>query len=412
MTHDEHKRQERSKPRNELGPQPTKIHRQLNTPMAVFTTMSDECLTTSTIIKTSIATLLKKNHITTQPTRENAIYHRDMLMVRLSRMELAHSKLKECASAHDIDESCDDGMVEIEEMVNRARMETATAKAMTDQLLQLRKETRRAEGEKQKNETTTIGSVTINPKETAAQNDEVEETREKRPNGTIRYMYAVCDDQGRYCDDEVGKIEATIDNIILPEKGPEWREIIRDTGRAVANEMMNSRHELLVPSLVKINIQRVSGETTSRDGNETGAEAGQEKPEMLSQEMSREDENEWPPWLKEKIKPVKDTSEDEAEKLRRQQINQPTVNGLGDAPPRLQMVCYPTDSENIPPGQENSTENVDNMDQPLVVKEDEHGFRDMYWCRGPTAERCTEQNEHGQTRQRKKRIRVSRRRNE
>ena len=133
----------------------------------------------------------------------------------------------------------------IETMVNQARAETAIAKSMTDRLLQLRKQKRRAEQEEQHNKTTTIGNAPSNPQpqtsrtDTIAHDGRAGKRAEIRPNGTIRYMYAVCDDEGRYCDNEVGRFEATIDNIILPENWPEWQEIIRDTGRAVANEMMN-----------------------------------------------------------------------------------------------------------------------------------------------------------------------------
>ena len=161
-------------------------------------------------------------------------------------------------------------------------------------------------------------------------------------------------------------------------------------------------------SLVKINIQkRVSGETTNRDGNERIAEAGQKELEVLSQDMSREDKNEWLPRLKEVIEPVKDTSEDEVGDLLRQQIDQSVVNELKDDPSRLQTICYPTDSRNIPPGQKNGTKdvgdtpqekdnqktgNVRELSQPLVVTEDEHGFKGMYWCRGPTPKSSVQHN--------------------
>ena len=99
----------------------------------------------------------------------------------------------------------------------------------------------------------------------------------KRPDGTIRYMYAICDDKGRYCENEIGKIEATISNIILPDGETAWKNTVREAGNAVANEMRNSRHKMPATSLIKINIQRKNGEKeTVRAREEERAEASQE----------------------------------------------------------------------------------------------------------------------------------------
>ena len=73
-------------------------------------------------------------------------------------------------------------------------------------------------------------------------------------------MYAMCDDEGRYCANEIGKIEATMNNIVLPEEETEWEHIVREAGSVVGNEMRNSRHEMPTTSLIKINTEKKSGE--------------------------------------------------------------------------------------------------------------------------------------------------------
>ena len=120
--------------------------------MAVFTAMTDECITISADIQESIADMRKGNHTVDKTARDNAIYHRDLLMVKLSRMEAAYANLLECASAHEIDKNCDDGITEIRTMVSRAQSEATIAKTMTDSLLQLEKHRHRVLSNEGQNE--------------------------------------------------------------------------------------------------------------------------------------------------------------------------------------------------------------------------------------------------------------------
>ena len=107
--------------------------------MAVFTAMTEECITISAEIQESIADMRKGNHAGDRTMRDNAIYHRDLLMMKLSRMEAAYANLMEFASAHEIDENRDDGITIIKSMVSRAQSEAMIAKSTTDSLLQLKK---------------------------------------------------------------------------------------------------------------------------------------------------------------------------------------------------------------------------------------------------------------------------------
>ncbi len=96
---------------------------------------------------------------------------------------------------------------------------------MTDQLLQPQKQRRQVRWEEQCKEPI----LGINPQPQRSHTNTIlddittmEDKVKVRPNGTIRYMYAVCDEVGRYCDKKLGRFKATVDNIILPEEGPEW----------------------------------------------------------------------------------------------------------------------------------------------------------------------------------------------
>ena len=89
----------------------------LNTPVAVFTEMKDECITIRADIQESIADMQRGNHVVDKTARDNTIYHRDLLLVKLSRMEAANANLMECVSAHRIDENRDGGIARIKTMV-------------------------------------------------------------------------------------------------------------------------------------------------------------------------------------------------------------------------------------------------------------------------------------------------------
>ena len=131
----------------------TNINQPLNMPVAVFTAMKDECITTSADIQVSITDMRRGNHVVDKTARDNAIYHRDLLLVKLSRMEAAYANLMECASAHEVDENRDDGIAEITTMVSRAQSEVTIAKAMTDSLLQLEHRRHQAGGSEEQTET-------------------------------------------------------------------------------------------------------------------------------------------------------------------------------------------------------------------------------------------------------------------
>ena len=248
--------------------------------------MTEECITISAEIQESIADMRKGNHAVDRTMRDNAIYHRDLLMVKLSRMEAAYANLMECASAHKIDENRDDGITEIKSMVSRAQSE-----AMTDSLLQLKKQVRSNE---ERHEAANKTNDTLDQQPRLQEPVTTNRSREssiakKRPNGTIRYMYAMCNDGGRYCANEIGKIKATIDNIVLPEGETEWENIVREAGSAVANKMRNSRHEMPTTSLIKINIEKKSGEKETAQREKERAEASQKELTKLSQDMSQEE---------------------------------------------------------------------------------------------------------------------------
>ena len=73
-----------------------KINHPLNTPVAVFTAMKDKCITIIADIQESIADMRRVNHVVDKTAQDNAIYHRDLLLVKLSRMEAAYANLKLC----------------------------------------------------------------------------------------------------------------------------------------------------------------------------------------------------------------------------------------------------------------------------------------------------------------------------
>ena len=84
-----------------------------NTPMAVFTALTEECINVSRdILKSNMDAMLTGSKIN-RTTKNNAIRRRDLLMVTLSRMETTYANLMECAQAYNIDERRDDGIAEI-----------------------------------------------------------------------------------------------------------------------------------------------------------------------------------------------------------------------------------------------------------------------------------------------------------
>ena len=80
-----------------------------------------------------------------------------------------------------------------------------------------------------------------------------------------------------------------MDNVVLPEKEKEWENVVREAGSAVGNEMRNLRHEMPTTSLIKINIEKKSGEKETVQREEERDEASQRKLTKLSQNMSREE---------------------------------------------------------------------------------------------------------------------------
>ena len=63
--------------------QTANIRHPQNTPMAIFTTMTEECITLSKDIQESITDMRKRGQRIGKTTRNNAICHRDLLMVKL-----------------------------------------------------------------------------------------------------------------------------------------------------------------------------------------------------------------------------------------------------------------------------------------------------------------------------------------
>ncbi len=211
-----------------------------NSPMAVFTALTEECINVSkNILKSNMDAMLTCHKIDST-TRNNAIRRRDLLMVTLSRMETTYANLMECAQAYDIDEKRDDGIAEIKLMVNRAKTHAMAAKSTTDSLLKVKKKNRDAENNTDAHK--------------------VENTERKRPNGKIRYVYAICNDKGGHCADETGRIEADMGDIVLPSNENVWEDMVREAGNAVANEMEKSRHKMQATSLIKLSMKKVPHE--------------------------------------------------------------------------------------------------------------------------------------------------------
>ncbi len=209
---------------------------------------------------------------------------------------------------------------------------------------------------------------------------------QKRPNGTIRYIYEVCDDKGEHCANEMGRIEATIDNVILPEEKKEWECVVRKAGNAVANEMRNSRHEMPTTNLMKINIEKKSREKETIQREEERDEASQRKLTKLSQNMSREEKIEWFARFEDITGPVQQSLKDEAENVLPQNIDQSIFDELNsdltitNITPisRSRMICYHDDSTNVTPGQKRKetvdeepteTDELRELNRPLVVIE-------------------------------------------
>ena len=241
----------------------------------------------------------------------------------------------ECASAHEIDENRDDGIAKIKTMVSRAQSEATIARTMTDSLLQLEKHRHRVQRSEEQNEAANPINDTLDQKphlpDSVTTNKSTKSSiAKKRPNGTIRYMYAICDDKGRYCKNEIGKIEATINNIVLPDGETEWTDIVREAGSAVANEMRNSRHEMPTTSLIKINIQKKSGEKETVQREEKRAEASQKELTKLSQDMSREEKNEWFARFEDITGPMQYTSKNEVENVLLHNIDQSIFDKLNN----------------------------------------------------------------------------------
>ena len=134
----------------------------------------------------------------------------------------------------------------------------------------------------------------------------------------------------RYCKNEIGKIEATINNIVLPDGETEWTDIVREAGSAVANEMRNSRHEMPTTSLIKINIQKKSGEKETVQREEKRAEASQKELTKQSQDMSREEKNEWFARFEDITGPMQYTSKNEVENVLLHNIDQSIFDKLNN----------------------------------------------------------------------------------
>ena len=157
------------------GNKADETHTKKNTPMAVFTALTEECITISKDILRSNADAMVRGREINKTTRNNAIHRRDLLMVKLSRMETTYTNLMECAQAYNIDERRDDGIAEIKLMVNRAKTHATAAKSTTDSLLKVKKKKCDAENNTDAHK--------------------VENTERKRPNGKIRCVHAICDDK-------------------------------------------------------------------------------------------------------------------------------------------------------------------------------------------------------------------------
>ena len=315
-----------------------------NTPMAIFTALTEECTAISNDILSSNADAMGNGHEISKTTRKNAIQRRDLLMVKLSRMETTYANLMGCAQTYDIDEHRDDGIAEIKLMVNRAKTQAMMAKTMTDNLLKIRKKECDIQNIKEPNDT-----------------HEVDTTERERPSGKIRYVYAICDDKGGHCANETGRIEADIDNVVLPNNENEWGDIVREAGDAVANEMSNSRHEAPATSLMKITIERDTNE-----GEKEQSRASQEGLTRLRKNMPREEKYEWFARFEEITGPVQQSSKYEVENVLLQSIDQSIFEELNedstittDTPisgekdsylSRLQKICHLDDATNIIPG--------------------------------------------------------------
>ena len=74
--------------------------------------------------------------------------------------------------------------------------------------------------------------------------DDGEEIENVKPEETIQYLRPMCDTSGRYCHEEICRIEATITNIILPMDKKKLYTILHKTGRAVADNLMNLGHKM------------------------------------------------------------------------------------------------------------------------------------------------------------------------
>ncbi len=84
----------------------------------------------------------------------------------------------------------------------------------------------------------------------------------------------------------------------MPNNENEWGDIVREAGNAVANEMENSRHEMPVTSLIKINIER-SPDEEHTEQREEQSKASQEGLTRLRRDMPREEKYEWFAWFEE-----------------------------------------------------------------------------------------------------------------
>ena len=96
---------------------------------------------------------------------------------------------------------------------------------------------------------------------------------------------------------------------------------------------------------------------------------------------------------------MQQTPKDEVENVLLQNIDQSIFDELNNDLTITNItpisICYPKNSTNVTPGQKRKkkadkepteTDELRDVDRPLVVIEDEHGFKSMYWYLEPTSE--------------------------